>query len=165
MGRFFANFMETGTSLYLDGKFPDIENIPIARKFNVKPKEWLYKSRAYEILDRAENHRLNKKEIDSFHQMVTLAEKSGNISLDTKEEMIEQLEENIKYTSAPKEEVDVVAKIGDFQKKLRRKEVTEDDIINTMIPLIDEAWDMDYITKRKYKMLNKLIDNYLEALE
>ena len=43
--------------------------------------------------------------------------------------------------------------------------MTEDDIINTMIPLIDEAWDMDYITKRKYKMLNKLIDNYLEALE
>jgi hypothetical protein len=155
MGRFIANSIETGT-LLSQGKTPDIKNIPIARKFYVKKSEFKSKSIAYDLLDMSETKKLSDKQISVFKRRVDLANKAGSLSDEKKEDMLKEMEKNQKFLNAPKVERDTVYKIEKMYKRLKRNDLSQQEM-DELWELVEDSYYDEYITKRKKKNIQKMI--------
>ena len=155
MGRFIANSIETGTMLS-QGKTPEIRNIPIARKFYTKRSESKSRNIAYDILERSENIKLSDDEIGVFKRRVDLANKTGALSDERAENMLKDMEKNQKYLNAPKVEIDTVDKIEKMYKRLRRNDLSQQEM-DELWELVEDSYYDEYITKRKKKNIQKMI--------
>tara|TARA_R110002020_G_scaffold288669_2_gene504139 strand:- start:7889 stop:14128 length:6240 start_codon:yes stop_codon:yes gene_type:complete len=75
VGKFVANFIENGTTLAKDGKFPALNNIPIVRQFAKESSEWTSSKIVYEMINESERKRFSKEQRQKFSRHINYMKK------------------------------------------------------------------------------------------
>ena len=94
LGKFIANTVNLGATVFKEGELPEVNRIPIVRQVLKESSEWVDTGFIYEMLNKSGANVLNERELDRLNDAIERASEVGTISPSQKERYMKDIERN-----------------------------------------------------------------------
>ena len=139
-------------------------NMNLKKLVHIEPGDYKPQQMVYDIVDKSKNKTITAVDWDRFDRYMGIAINSGVMTSDDQDDFVDKIIENQKKVSLPAEDASLRADAIMGHKKMRKHDVTEEQI-KTYTDILEMAYDKELISKGEYKYRYKLIDRAWDKIE